>query len=77
MSSLITTTTFTNDGDGWRDLSQRTYMFPARQLAAICQWNDPNGDWSYADMRDEGLTVPEIRDICREQIAAWAADLAD
>ena len=74
---MIYGTIFPNTAAGWRELARAAGIMPAEVLADICQWNDPNGEWCYGTMEDEGLTVPEIRDICREQIAAWSADLAD
>ena len=74
-NDMIPHTDFTNDAAGWRELSRRTYKVSTRQMADICRWNDPNGAWDYDDMRGEGLTVPDIRIICIEQVTAWADDL--
>ena len=74
---IIPSTPCTNDAAGWRALAMSADTMTAEALADICQWNDRNGEWSYANMRDdEHLTDSEIHDICRDQITAWADELA-
>ena len=78
MEYTIAGTHYTNNAYGWHELARNSHTMSAYDLANICLWNDPNGDWSYADMIDpdgEGMTIGEAHETCRDQILAWAEEL--